>query len=504
MGGQPRFKASFKYDLLSIPEETTPRMYFLSEVLKLVVPKLGVNVASLAMVFPEADTLVRYFEMPLIPETDMRTAVGYEAQKFLPFAMRELYFDYRTFPKPQLKRQGVVLSAAKKEAVDLWKHAIAHAGYVLDFLEPEGMAFFRLVGGASPQASFDEVKIYAGLRQGGFLTFIAARGSEVLMSNTVKIPPPMAIVGQEPKKIDGDAVARQISLLLNYFVKNFRGLKVRDLEMTVDPGSAEDSLEPVLKAQLSFPVKIVSHTRFFVDSPAKFCYAEMVASAAAKGRAKHPFALGRQAQKPMNLMAVNAGKKLFFNSTPLSWEQEVGELKRLALTEACAVAVFFLALHLFFLGQIGNGKKNLARIAAQEAALVVPPEIVNADDLDAANESLIKKTSFFSSVYGSRVYWTPKLAEIGRCIPEGVVLDVLEIVDLGNSSKTLRLEGRISRSVDDVPTVNRFLDALRASPALTAGIGSIKISKLKKIVDAQGVHAASIFFVDSEPVEKGS
>ena len=111
LGGQSKLKTSFKYDLDHIPGEPTRKMYFISEAVKLVVSKLGVSAGGMAMVFPDADAFVRYFEMPQIPGADMRTAVSFEAQKYMPFSIKELYFDFKVFPNSTTKKQGLLHGA---------------------------------------------------------------------------------------------------------------------------------------------------------------------------------------------------------------------------------------------------------------------------------------------------------------------------------------------------------------------------------------------------------
>ena len=505
MGGQPILKTSFKYDLLSIPEELTSRMYFFSEIIKLAISKLDVSSGSIGMVFADADTLVRYFEMPIIPDTDMRTAVYFEAQKFMPFPMKDLYFNFKSFPRPEIKKQGVVFTAAKKEELDTWKQAMTHAGYILDFVEPEGMAFFRLMATADEQFSSAKVKIYAGLRSSGSLTFIVARGEEVLMSNTAKIPPPIAIAGEKAKKMDSESVGRQISLLLSYFLKNFRGQKVSELLITSDPGYAEEGLASALSARLGFPARAVPLAKLFAGlSKTEVSYAHMIALAAGKARVRPLFSLG--SEKSMNLLSASVSKKSLFSKTSLSWTQEVKELRRLATLEILMLTVIFVFFHLFFLGKINSAKNNLAQIKTESAATAVPAEVLSAADVDAATLALSRKADFLTSIYSKRVYWTHKLSEITRLAPEGVALDMLEIDDSqGKSNKlirSLRLEGHTSNLGDDITTVNQFVEGLKSSPTLTSGIGAVKMSKLRKTVDDDGKYSSSAFLIESEMAEE--
>ncbi len=160
------------------------------------------------------------------------------------------------------------------------------------------------------------------------------------MNHRAKIPPPMSVVGQEPKKIEGDGVARQISTLLNYFSKTFRGLEPKSMKILVDPGCAEENLGPVLNAQLGLPVYVMPRNQFFADLPAEASYTQLVALAAAGFRSR-PF-FGRASRKPMNLLASHARKGSFFDVTPLNWEQEKRQLKRLAVLEVSVIAAVFL------------------------------------------------------------------------------------------------------------------------------------------------------------------
>jgi len=176
--------------------------------------------------------------------------------------------------------------------------------------------------------------------------------------------------------------------------------------------------------------------------------------------------------------------------------------KNVAVVEISVLALILLFFHLHFLGQIHDGNKKLEEIKARTAASSLPVEVREAQDIDPARLALERKANFMTLVFGGRVYWTPKLAEIARAVSDDVVLDVLEISDTQTKetdfAKSLRLQGHLNRGGDDLVMVNQFVDALRASPAVTQGLGSLKISKLRKIMDANGNHTASIFFVDSE------
>ncbi len=504
LGGTPKFKTSFRHELVHAPEDPTRRMHFYSDSVKLLFSKLNVKDAPIAMVFSDADTFVRYFEMPRIASADMRTAVNFEAQKTMPFPMKDLNFDFKTFPSRETKKQGVVFAAVRKDLVDIWRQALTVAGHSFDFAQPESMAFFKIMRHAAGRESSLGVRIYVGLRRGGLLTFVAADGPEILMSNLAKIPPPLAVVGQEPKKISGEAVGKQLLLLLGYFAKNFRGRKVQDMKIFADEGASEGDLDILLKSQIDIPIQKVAPEAFFAGSPADFSYGEMIALTVGAARVLPRLAIKKD--PPLNIVTADFSKKTFFDANPMDWDQEMSGLKRIALVEAVILAVFFVALHIYLLGQVSASKSKLAQAEAQSASFQVPAKILSSQDPGTENAELMKKNSFLASVFGGRVYWTPKLSQVSALVTEGVALDVLEVSNQRGASsapgQSLRLEGHLSRGAEDMAPLDDFVDGLKKSTVFTEGIGTVKLSKIRKLADADGRYLSLIFFIDSEPLDK--
>lgn len=503
-GGSARFCGSTKFDLLNVPDETRARAHYYSEALKLVLQKLSYPAGALALALPEEDTFLRHFDIPQVAAEDLRAAASFEAQKYLPFAMKDLYTDFSVFPIPQTKKQGVVFSAARRDTVDDWKKAVMLAGYSLDFVLPQNLTVFNLMNHKPARSATGQAVAFASLRQSGTLLFTVGRGSEVLMSHSAKVQPNAAI-GEEPKKIESNAVVKQISFFLNFFEKNFRGLKITELQMTMDPGCAETNLESILKTELGFPVSMIAGAQLFNGSAASITGSELIALEVARARVKSPLGLG--AKKRANLL----GSEKAVGSATASSSYDEGDaetLKRLVITEAIVIAGIFLCLHFYFLGKLNDTKKALTQIKTQTESSVVPEEILKAEDLTIASANLSKKAAFAAKTYGQRSYWTGRLSQIAKLIPEDIALDVLEITDLHTTSagsfKSLRLEGHFGSSGEDTTSLNQFFAALKSSPVMAEGLGALKISKLRKVVDPNGNYISSIFFIDTESPEKSS
>ena len=62
--------------------------------------------------------MIRHFELPAMPKKEEKNAVRFEAQKYVPFDIKELYFDHESYPDPARKKLRVVFFACKRQWVD--------------------------------------------------------------------------------------------------------------------------------------------------------------------------------------------------------------------------------------------------------------------------------------------------------------------------------------------------------------------------------------------------
>jgi len=115
--------------------------------------KLKTNyvVASL----PEEKAFLQVIQMPKIPEEDLKSAVIYEAENYIPTPLEEVYLDYQIVPPiyDHLDHLDILIAALPKKTVDPYLSALKLAGFVPKVLEIESMAIARALikGGATTQ-----------------------------------------------------------------------------------------------------------------------------------------------------------------------------------------------------------------------------------------------------------------------------------------------------------------------------------------------------------------
>jgi type IV pilus assembly protein PilM len=105
--------------------------------------KLKTNyvVASL----PEEKAFLQVIQMPKIPEEDLKSAVIYEAENYIPIPIEEVYLDYQIVPPvyDHLDHLDVLIAALPKKTVDPYLSALKLAGLQPKVLEIESLAIAR-------------------------------------------------------------------------------------------------------------------------------------------------------------------------------------------------------------------------------------------------------------------------------------------------------------------------------------------------------------------------
>lgn len=93
--------------------------------------------------------------MPRLPEEDLKSAVIYEAENYIPTPLEEVYLDYQIIPPvyDHLDHLDILIAALPKKTVDPYLSALKLAGFVPKVLEIESMAITRALikGGATTQ-----------------------------------------------------------------------------------------------------------------------------------------------------------------------------------------------------------------------------------------------------------------------------------------------------------------------------------------------------------------
>ncbi len=109
---------------------------------------------SVRVALPENTITVRFIEVPNVTKAQLLTNVGYESSKYIPFPLKDMYFDCEIFPPRAGAKDGkatAVIAAVKRESVSDLARILHGAGIAAELLDVGPTAVFNAFELFKPQ-----------------------------------------------------------------------------------------------------------------------------------------------------------------------------------------------------------------------------------------------------------------------------------------------------------------------------------------------------------------
>ena len=105
-----------------------------------------INTRHVALSLPEEKSFLQVIEMPKMKEEELKKALAYEAENYIPLPMNDVYFDFqiiRSFEEKNLLE--ILVIAFPKKIIDNHIYFIEKAGFIPTILEIEPISIARSV-----------------------------------------------------------------------------------------------------------------------------------------------------------------------------------------------------------------------------------------------------------------------------------------------------------------------------------------------------------------------
>ncbi len=160
---------------------------------------------------PEEKAFLQVIQLPKMPEADLKSAVIYEAENYIPLPIEDVYLDFQNVPaiKDHLDHCDVLIAALPKKTVDPYLSVLSGAGLKPLTLEIESLAIARALV-KNEIVPFPTLLIDLGSTRTSFIIF-----SGYALRFTSSIP------------ISSDQLTEAISHALNVDFKKAEELKIK-------------------------------------------------------------------------------------------------------------------------------------------------------------------------------------------------------------------------------------------------------------------------------------
>jgi len=121
---------------------------------------------------PEEKAFLEVIQMPKMKEEELKKAISFEVENYIPLSIKEVYFDFQVIPPvfEQLDRLDVLIAALPKKIVDVYVSVFKKAGLKPKALEVESQAICRALI-KKELSSFPLLIIDLGATKTGFIIF---------------------------------------------------------------------------------------------------------------------------------------------------------------------------------------------------------------------------------------------------------------------------------------------------------------------------------------------
>ncbi len=468
--------------LISSPAGVTADTALTGPMIKQIVDQSGASSKAVAAALPAKDSIVRCFEMPLLPKKEWATAVRYEAQKYLPFETKDLYFDYDTVLDKKRNRMMVMFLAAKKQAVDDFLALLLSSGLTVESLEPASFSLWRAYNSEKSQAHPKEgMCATLNLTDGNILKIMIVKNNLMLITQDIVL-----------SAVTFEAFLTEVRLSFNYLSKNFREEgPVSRVILCAGAGEQFRRWDELLHQELGVPIEKGRSIGQRDNEPLMTSGMAIACGLSIKSRFED--------RKKLNLIPTSAASLARpSRAVALSDNDEKRLMKKWVIIEAAVIWGILLMLYFVQNVRAASYTSAIQSIKTSHANVPSAPDSLSLDDLKVKKADADKKLSFITTLMDRRAYLTAKMSAIAETIPENILLKAMDYTDNeahgGQRVLSLRMEGDVlpEGSGSELGLINTFVQRLKENKEFMQGLDEIKINSLTKATDKNN---ASVHFV---------
>lgn len=158
--------------------------------------------------------VVRFAAFPAMKRADLKRAVQFEADKYLPYQVSEVFLDSQPLGSPREGRQEVVLAAAKRELIDERLRMLQQASVTPHIIDVEAFALANAWEVTRPPAAAEVVALLGVKSRGATLDIVQGSTLRLTREFPLEAAPDAPGGGAAPVV---DRLVEQLRLSCDYF-----------------------------------------------------------------------------------------------------------------------------------------------------------------------------------------------------------------------------------------------------------------------------------------------
>lgn len=425
------------------------------------------------------DLIIRTFEIPILPANEIANAVNFEAKKYLPFKLEELFFSYQILLDKVSRKNFVLFLGLKKDILEKYISIMKQLDMRIIGIEYSAFSLLRFIplNKMSDKGLMGIISL--DYKEELSADFTVIENGFPLFARDIRLPNLAQESAESGKDEFGMVVEKfktELRISLDYYNRKFPAKKIEQLVL-IDRSEFSEILENFAK-ELKITFKSIDP---FKISGKADGYAFLKAYSAS---------LFATAKSPIKTNIIT------------SWERSK-QIKELSQNPTEILSLFFsdfklnpkiLALAICIAGSgllVGLMQKLPVEKEIQDITKL-RPKVISVDpklgvgELDSALIKNLSDIKVMDNVLKKQLYLTPKLSLIPTFIKPGTWLTKLsfETTEIGLN---FYLEGLVylQDSSKELEAVNQFFINLKNSPDFNKNFKNLMVDSVesKKIGD---------------------
>lgn len=427
------------------------------------------------------ELIIRAFEMPALPRSELKSAINFEVKKYIPFKVEDMVSDFQVQYNKASRINLVLFVGIKKETLERYIALLSQLNIKISTIEYAAFStlrFLKLAGlrdkgttaiVSADMAGQDEAN-FTVLKDGFPLfsrDFILTSAQEEIAAVREAAAPGMAL----------EKLKTEIRVSLDYYGRKFSESRIQQLYFICNQDNRPE-IEAFIR-EMNLPLQFVDTAKFF-GRPAAFSLEAIKSYSASLARTiKSNLKIDILSRRVVKEKAVEGALQ----------QQLAGLFSDLRVDSRAAVLAGMICSATFAFGlyRTISFQGGLDEVVKARPQLLAASSGSTVEELEALNIDYKVKLKTVNEVIKKQTYLTGVLDVIPRVLPKGMWLTNFSF-NKDNDKAELAIAGRVytGSSDKDLNLINRFIADLRRDKSFNNIFREINIASVAqgKEVDA--------------------
>ena len=464
-----------------LSEEKVPEEIKIATLVKNALIREGVESKEATLILSGKDLIIRTFEMPILPQEELLTAVNFEAKKYIPFKIEELFSDCQWKLDKPARKNFVLFAGIKKETLDKYLSILDELGLKAKSIEYSAFSILRIAKLAGVKEKGVIAIIDIDLAKNDEANFVVLENGFPLFSRDLtpigETKEGIASTEEEGlnfKETKSSAffekLRAEILVSLNYYERKFVGKSIKKIFFIINPVYNQDLLESF--KDIGVGIQFIDVNKY-VGPTTEFSLAFIKAFSGSLSEVRTELKINLLLAKERDARQISASLPALSLSLLLRAHLKV------------VLACLLIGVIAFFFGKYRMSplEKELTNtIALRPKVSTVNPE-TGYEELNSLSSQYSAKINILKNLIKKRLHFTSLFNLMPRLVPDNMWLSNLTLKNTIEEDKIeLTLEGLVylNDSNKEIELVNDFISYLNRESFFQMNFKDINIVSLDR------------------------